>query len=483
LTTKGSKLVAILLIVVVVAAGAGYWLLTPKIPYEVTGTLMRSSLLTPLERSETLTSSAVSISVTNTVAPASSNVNGSNSVTYYLSLLEANGSQPYLQLAMELRDLPDLTNATAVAEITYLALNATNPEVKQALELMLRVGAAQAQDFGYPVPKWNAELWGLYQLAEDSELQRDDMIALSIAIVDGVFRVIGDEQVQKQVRLDDANMLRLSREITKWQEQQKMAVLSKLPLDAAIYWAWRGTTTMDRGGYWAYGGGPYPLQTFRTKKMSLKAYLWDTIDPKTLRDMRADAEKLGWTKNGNIDSIAAQVEDYYYGYAWGKTGHWEYHYVKSNGDSDTIKNVDGVDVEYGEVQNTDWQYYQRFKKGLPGVGCCIAETALVDAWLKSVGISSDSIGRVPKNGGYIGHNHAIYYNPILAVWKAYEKQVELALTDHPTDVQEFSIRRLPIDCTFDSYHTIYVDLEQIKSMLVVNGVPSYEMQEWVIPPA
>jgi hypothetical protein len=51
-------------------------------------------------------------------------------INYYLSLLESNGTQPYVQLAKELRKLPDLTNATAVAKITYLALNATNPEVK-----------------------------------------------------------------------------------------------------------------------------------------------------------------------------------------------------------------------------------------------------------------------------------------------------------------------------------------------------------------
>jgi Raf kinase inhibitor-like YbhB/YbcL family protein len=53
LATKGSKLVAILLIVVVVAAGAGYWLLSPKIPNESTSIVAQSSVLTPLERSST----------------------------------------------------------------------------------------------------------------------------------------------------------------------------------------------------------------------------------------------------------------------------------------------------------------------------------------------------------------------------------------------------------------------------------------------
>jgi len=59
-------------------------------------------------------------------------------INYYLSLLESNGTQPYVQLAKELRNLPELTNATAVAKITYLALNASNPEVKEAFELLIK---------------------------------------------------------------------------------------------------------------------------------------------------------------------------------------------------------------------------------------------------------------------------------------------------------------------------------------------------------
>jgi hypothetical protein len=197
--------------------------------------------------------------------------------------------------------------------------------------------------------------------------------------------------------------------------------------------------------------------------------------------MRVDAEKLGWTKKSSIDSIVVSIEDYYYGYSWGKgRGHWEYHYVTSSGKSDTIKDVDGVDVEYGEVQNVDWQYYERFKKGLPGVGCCVAETALVDAWLKSVGIACNSVGRYPKQGGYYGHNHVIYYVPDLAVWKAYNKQVELGLTDHPSDIQVFEIRKLPIDYRFDAYCTMNVNLVQIRSMLVEEGVSSETMRRWLL---
>jgi hypothetical protein len=273
-------------------------------------------------------------------------------------------------------------------------------------------------------------------------------------------------------------MLRLSTEIIEWQNEHQMVPLSALPLDAALYWAWRGTTTMDRGGIWDFGGGPYPLQSFLDHRMPLAVYLWDTIDPQTLRDMRMDAQQHGWT-TGNVDSIVGQIEEYFYfaGYSL----NWEYHYLNSIGGSDTIKNVDGVNVDYGEVQNTNWQYYQRFKKGLPAVGSCVAETAFVDAWLKSVGIAAGSIVRFPLTGDYTGHNHSIYYNPVSKVWKAYFKQAELGLTEHPTDIQVFYVRQLPFTYFFDSYYVMNLTLSQIEGMFVQNGVTSQQMQEWVIP--
>jgi hypothetical protein len=406
----------------------------------------------------------------------------SESIPYYLSLLESKGIEPYISLARELAKLPELTNATAVAKIIDLALNATNQEIKDAFDLMVKCGTPNQKDFAHAVPSWNVQVWGLYHLAEDIGFERDDVIALSIAIVDGVFRVVGDDQVRSQVRRDGSNMLRFSRNVMTWQKDRGMIPLSHLPLDAALHWAWRGTTTMCRSGKAAYGGGPYPLQAFVRKKMTIDAYLWDTIGPNTLRDMAADAERLGWCKSCNIDSIVGVIEDYLY-FSKGQVN-WEYHYVKMDGTSDTISNVDGVDVEFGEVQNTDWLYYQRFKKGLPGVGCCVAETAFVDAWLKSVGISCNSIGRAPKYARYTGHGHAIYYDPILGVWKAYDRQVQLGLTSNgrALDVQVLRIRVLPINCVFDRYYVLEMDLGQIRSMFVQVGVSSAKIKEWLLRP-
>ncbi|MBS7645329.1 hypothetical protein KEJ44_04720 [Candidatus Bathyarchaeota archaeon] len=396
---------------------------------------------------------------------------------YYLSELER--ASP--ELADELRKIPESDSVEAVEaleDIAYLRLLSENPDVEEAFNLMVKYGRPDPSSFGYKVPKWNAELLGLYQLAEDEEFQRNDLVALSIAIVDGVFRVIGDEAVQNQVRADDREMLWLGREIIEWQVKKGMTPLSDLPLDAMLYWAWRGTTTMCRGGYWALGGGPYPLQAFMKEKMTLEAYLWDTTSPDTLKEMRIDAERLGWCKGSDVNSIVASIEEYFY--FSGYKEHWRYHYTKSKGASDTIMDVDGVDVEYGEVVNVDWQYHERFKKNQPCVGCCVAEVALVDSWLKSLGISANSIARWPLSGRYIGHNHVIYYEPRSGVWKAYPKQAELGLEQHQMDTQNFLVRKLPVKYCFDSYYMLKLNLKDIRFLFVENGISSDKMQEWLL---
>jgi len=204
LTSKSSKLIAILLIAVVVAVGAGYWIFTPKMPNELVSTAHQTSLLTSLERAS---SESTILASATTVASATTiwlNISETQPVSYYLSLLESNGSQPYVQLAKELRKLPDLTNATAVAKITYLALNATNPEVKEAFELMIKGGTPDPRDFTYAVPRYNTELQVLYWLAFQNEFKKDDTLALAIAMVNGLWVTMGNEEVREAVKRDSS---------------------------------------------------------------------------------------------------------------------------------------------------------------------------------------------------------------------------------------------------------------------------------------
>lgn len=139
---------------------------------------------------------------------------------YYLSLLESNGTEPYVQLARELRKLPDLANATAVAKITYLALNATNPEVKEAFHLMIKGGTPDWTDFAYNVPSYNTELQILYWLASQNDLKRDDTLALAIGMVNGLWVTMGDDQVRESVRNDASQLLQYFRETNELQKQR-----------------------------------------------------------------------------------------------------------------------------------------------------------------------------------------------------------------------------------------------------------------------
>ena len=156
MTSRGSKLIAVVLVALVAAAGLGYWMFAPKISSPlVPHTTQQASLSTTSE--QTLASSTFST----TLAPETTlwiNVTATKSVSYYISLLKSAGAQPYVELGWELQALPNATNGTAVAKIAYLALNATNPEVKEAFQLMIKGGTPNQRDFKYGVPSWNTQL-------------------------------------------------------------------------------------------------------------------------------------------------------------------------------------------------------------------------------------------------------------------------------------------------------------------------------------
>ena len=198
----GSKVIAVVLVAIVVAAGFGYWVLAPKMPSQVaTYTTRQTSLLTSSEQAQlTSTSSAILTSQ----ASQWINVGAAQPVGYYLGLLESTGAEPYVSLARELRELPDSSNATAVAQIVYLALNATissrpsGPEVNEALELIIRGGTPSRSDFSYAVPSYNTELQVLYWLASSTQFKRDDTLALASAMSNGFWVTVGDDKSPKR---------------------------------------------------------------------------------------------------------------------------------------------------------------------------------------------------------------------------------------------------------------------------------------------
>ncbi|MCJ7505487.1 hypothetical protein MUP05_03320 [Candidatus Bathyarchaeota archaeon] len=327
-------------------------------------------------------------------------------INYYLSLLESNGTQPYVQLAKELRKLPDLTNATAVAKIAYLALNATNPEVKEAFELMMKGGAPDPRDFGYIVPSWNTELEALYSLASQNEFERDDTMAVAIAMVNGLWITMGDDQVRRQVKVDGNAMLNLAREITEWQWSNGHSTLRHLPFEAQLNWAWRGSENIG-----------YKLIYLRDqgRRVDEATYYSIAVSISTLREMRQFVTNEWLSRD--VDRTIKNMENLYVKYT-------------ADGTRYSPAWFSDPDQKYRNINNANlvWEY---FKANGKGIGVCTDEATFVDALAKSVGIATIPIevGGIRKDNAKIeAHAFVLYYNPDSKLWKSYQDQVTVVST-------------------------------------------------------
>lgn len=326
-------------------------------------------------------------------------------LNYYLTTLESNGTQPYVLLGMELGSLPNLTNATAVATITYLALNASNPEVKDAFQLLVIGGA----------PSYNTELEALYWLATRNQFKKDDTTALAIAIVDGFYITIGDDQTRNQVRTDDDVMLNAAREISEWQKQIGMPYnLENYPLIAKLCWAWRGGMSPN-----------VPTRTqftltsnkYQTQRLDLFGYKWMTSDPSKMSEKRSWLINNGLVKDSIADTEQA-IERYLY---FPRGPHWIY----SNGNQNPpIVVINGVTVpgSWG-INNPDFEFENLVTRGY-GIGNCRDEAITADTLLKSIGIASDFM---ENTVAYDSHTFAIFFDPARNVWTVSEDQIDVEL--------------------------------------------------------
>jgi len=418
MVSKVSKLVAIVLIAVVVAAGAGYWLFSPKPTSEIVNS---TSEETSLEVNRTTPEQSLTASTSSSATTAAEttlwiNITATKPVSYYLELLESNRTEPYVRLAKELRMLPDLTDGTAVAKITFLALNATNPEVKEAFQLMIKGGTPSPSDFQYTVPNYNTELEVLYWLACRNEFKEDDTLALAVSMVNGFWLTMGTDEVKAAVRNDTSGLLAFLRETNALQESRGYFRLEDLPLEAKIALAWTGDESM-RHGY----GPPIGLIYWTKQRLPIKIYDVDTVSVSTLIEMRAEASRNGWMQPGTgVESLVSHVEDYFYSFPyWGPR--WDF-----REDYDKIVNDQGVMA----VHDVDWQW-ARNERGLRFEGDCGTEMTIADAWLKSWGIAtiSEWAYNLFTQHNMLKHSHSfvIYYEPVNKVWKAYWEQISVGM--------------------------------------------------------
>jgi len=348
-------------------------------------------------------------------------VTASKPVSYYLALLKSTQTQPYVQLAWELQGLPDLTNATAVAKITYLALNATNPEVKEAFQLMMKGGTPDPRDYTYTVPDYNTELQVLYWLALQNEFKKDDTLALAIAMVNGFWVTIGDNQVRWSVRKDANDLLGFLRETNELQSARGYYQLENYPLEAKVCLAWTGGDpnrgghmTTQRGGNVRRPLNIHALTEYSSRPIDLTGYEWNTVSVDTLRRARQLVEERAWIDR-SVDKTVNSLEEYFYlssRPAWNFTWPENQGFVRVNGETTLNRNFNNADFEF--------EHFILYGKA---IGVCGDEAVLIDALSKSWGISTTIVTRTWQGPDGNNHMHVAYYEPVSRVWKALEKQV------------------------------------------------------------
>jgi hypothetical protein len=428
------------------------------------------------------------------------------SVDYYLSLLYSNGTSPYGQLYWELRKLPDITNATAVAKITYLALNATNPEVKEAFELMIRGGTPDPKYFAYKVPEYNTELQILYWLACRNEIRKDDTLTLAIAIVNGLWITVGDENVRDAARKDTTELLEFLRSTNDLQRKNRYFCLEDYPLEAKICLGWTGSITPNLSSLplvWGagrnYGARSIGYHANGTK-VNIEGYNWNTVSLATLKSMQNKMASEGWIKKDVCDTIAF-LEEYFYFSSRHLLGHWE--------KEPAFMMVDGrMSYDY-TIGNVDWEFdfYQRTSTFQ---GQCTDESQWIDAWARSWGIATntiwrggfDSKGETPPNLKYVQHFHPIIYDPSSKCWKASRIQLGvgteagteplfLLMFRPPVDQQRYFLvpARTPFHPDLNwlygnspnifYWHPRKINLKEIEAMFT-SGLATFEMKQWLL---
>jgi len=449
--SKVSNLVAILLIAVVVAAGAGYWLFSPKPTNEILNYTSEETALEVSRRTpeQTLTTSASSPTTTVAETVLWINVTAAKPVNYYTSLLKSTGAQPYVELGWELQALPDTTNATAVAKITYLALNATNPEVKEAFQLMIKGGTPNQRDFKYGVPSWNTQLEVLYWLALQNDIKKDDTLALAVAMVNGFWVTIGNNEVRLALQQDANSLLNFFRETNQMQRASGYYELESYPLEAKICLAWTASITPNYSALPLVWGSGYVDQRAygyfaNGTRVTIEGYRWNTVSIATLRTMRDLMTKNGWMHKEPSTTILF-LEQYFYFTDRHLPGHWE--------NVPAYILVDGRMVHDYTIGNVNWQLDFYLKTG-KFQGQCTDESQWMDAWAKSWGIATTTIwrgwldpeGKVRPELFYVQHFHPIFYDPSSASWKASDVQLDVSNNSQIADEPLFFMMfRPPID--------------------------------------
>jgi hypothetical protein len=295
-------------------------------------------------------------------------------------------------------------------------LNATNPEVEEAFELMMQGGTANQGDFKYyAVPVYNTELQVLYWIASQRQLKLDDTLALAIAMSNGFWVTIGNSRMQSQVRKDVVDLLDYFRETDDLQQAYGYPRLEELPLEAKIALAWLGGDTGTHGPH-AITGGATKHDSLKAQ-MDLASYEWDNVNVTTLRQMRDYMKEKGWISS-SIDQTVASLEDYFQ-----VNGNMNFHRTDS---WDVTVQVNGETVPARNMNNANFNFQYYLANGY-AIGVCEDQMTLVSAFLKSWGIATlPQLSYWVEGNWYNGHTYTMYYDASSKTWKVYSGQIDIA---------------------------------------------------------
>jgi len=222
-------------------------------------------------------------------------------------------------------------------------------------------------------------------------------------MVNGLWVTIGDDQVRKAVYKDTNDLLNFFRETNEIQKARGYYQLENYPLEAKVCLAWTGNEIMKWNPLKWQPKIPTSLVYYTEAKLPLIIYEKDTVSLDTLRKMRELAEKRNfWIKD--VNQSVTMIE----GYLWIPNNLWKFVDIP-----DLVLDENHLDA----YRDVDWQF-NRYLSGLKFLGAYSTEMALVDAWLKSIGIST--IPQWARSKELPLHSHAFnfYYDSSSMSYKA-----------------------------------------------------------------
>jgi len=319
----------------------------------------------------------------------------------------------YVDLAREWENLPeskkiDLAAVDSTGDFSDLFLNATNPEVKEAGELMLKGGTPDPRDFKYNVPKFNTELQVLNWLGRQNWFKKDDTLTQAIAMDNGIWVTMGDDEVRAAVYRDTNDLLNFLRGSNEIQGARGYSQLEDYPLEAKITLGWTGGESPDVAK-------SHALSLFLNKELDMKSYKWDFTSVDTLEKMRTFMINEGLL--GPAFETLKKVS-YYFMY---DGPHWTY--TLHGGQTETV-DIDGEFMGNYMFGSTNHCFDQFLKKGKV-YGVSYDHLPFIDALLQSVGIPSTHIWLTSshKPPGQAINDFNIVYVPENGVWRADPEQI------------------------------------------------------------